>query len=304
MQKKIFIVSAMLLLSACGDPLAGIDRITDVELAEDNTAARVTPTDEEIAREGFFGTSAATGEDTAPLQAAPEPRKRRGLLGLLRRNDPTPSETEVSDTEKPPQIDADTEVQAAALTPEPVSAPTGFFGRKRPKGTAKPSNGPDAQVVPYGTVLPYGVVARVCDAKGKSLGQKVDQASAKGYALYDSTPGSAVARTYYITGFDDGCPRQVTAANVLLGAPSGYEALHYGPAGAHLTVAATDVAYEKVKSRVCGVRAGKPCGSKMKRMEKTTFFVSAYDSFGNSARWSELLIHDGAVVAMAIKTNG
>ncbi|MGJ8616785.1 MAG: hypothetical protein ACSHWS_08065 [Sulfitobacter sp.] len=260
MRKHAIIAGVVLLLSACGDPLAGIDRISDIELADDEMATRVAPTEEEIAREGFFGTAAATGAVAAPIQTVPEPKKRGGVLGLFRRNASSNNDTSASDT--------------------------------------------DAQTTPFGTVLPYGVVARVCDAKGKSLGQKVDQPVAKGYALYDSAPGSAVARTYYITGFSDGCPRQITAANVLLGAPSSYEALHYGPAGQHLTVAATDEAYEKVKARVCGARPGKPCGSKIRRLEKTTFFISAYDSFGNSARWSELLVHDGEVVASAIKSNG
>ncbi|MGC1496314.1 MAG: hypothetical protein WA790_10940 [Sulfitobacter sp.] len=309
MFKKTIILTTAVALSACGGPLAGLDRIGNIELADEGTAAQAVPTDEEIAREGFFGTPAATGETTTPDLIDVEPKKRSGLLGLFRRDEPKPDDralmagpAQVGDVSQPATEEQNTQTAALNPTPEPKRA--GFLGRSKNPVEQKERTGPDARDVPFGTILPYGVVARVCDAKGKSMGQKVENAPAKGFALYDSTPGSAVARTYYITGFADDCPRQLTAANVLLGAPSRYEELHYGPAGQHLAVAATDEAYEKVKSRVCGARKGRPCGSKMKRLEKTTFFVSAYDSFGNSARWSELLIHDGEVVAAAIKTNG
>lgn len=313
MIKKAIILTALLALSACGDPLAGLDRIGNVELADEGVAAQAVPTDEEIAREGFFGTSAATGGTATPAVVDAEVEQRNGLLGLFRRNGPKTDDTvQVAEPTQGTPVDvalaplatdeANTEIAALIPPPEPKRA--GFFGRNKIPSEEKTRSGPDARDVPFGTILPYGVVARVCEAKGKSMGQKVENAPAKGFVLYDSAPGSAVGRTYYITGFADGCPRQLTAANVLMGAPSRYEELHYGPAGQHLTVAATDEAYEKVKSRICGARKGRPCGSKMKRLEKTTFFVSAYDSFGNSARWSELLIHDGKVVAAAIKTSG
>ncbi len=47
----------------------------------------------------------------------------------------------------------------------------------------------------------------------------------------------------------------------------------------------------------------RPCGSKIAKMEKTTFFLSAYASFGNSKRWTEVLVHDGEVLALAVKSN-
>ncbi|MGB3242960.1 MAG: hypothetical protein WBB25_00380, partial [Sulfitobacter sp.] len=225
-----------------------------------------------------------------------------GLLGLFGRaapQDPVP-EREAGAPE--PDAEKD-DVATAGLTPEPAPEPArkGLFGRKA--GKAKTRSGPDAQDVPYGTVLANGLVARVCQAKGKSLGKLVEKPAVRGFALYDSTPGSAVARTWYVTGFADGCPRQLTGANVLLGSASLYEQLHYGPGGENLPTGETDSAYEGVKRKVCGTGRGKSCGSKIGKMEKSTFFLSAYASFGNSSRWTELLIHDGEVLAVAVKSN-
>ena len=66
---------------------------------------------------------------------------------------------------------------------------------------------------------------------------------------------------------------------------------------------ATDKAYEKVKRQICGAGRRKPCGEQIKKMERSTFFVSAYSRFGNANSWSELLVHDGEVLAAALKTN-
>ncbi|APE44385.1 hypothetical protein BOO69_13945 [Sulfitobacter alexandrii] len=299
MLRFTFLIGAILTLAACADPLDGLDRISDVDLANEDPAARALPTDAEIAREGFFGTGAAAGgegavvpaDETAEDRGTPE--RRGGFLGLFRRGaSDAPSEEDTAQ---------------AALAPETEPEPErngggglfGLFG-----GGDAPRGGTDTREVAYGTVLPYGVIARVCDAKGNPLGPRIENAPARGYALHDSAPGSAVARTFYVTGFSDGCPRQFTAANVLLGAPSLYEQLHYGPGGENLPVGATDRAYEEVKRDVCGAGQGKPCGSRIGRMDRTTFFVSAYDSFGNSSRWTEFLIHDGDVIASAIKTSG
>jgi hypothetical protein len=189
-----------------------------------------------------------------------------------------------------------------AIASDAVPARRGLFGRK-PAATAASRTGPDARDVDYDTVLPFGEVARACVASGRPLGRKVDKAPARGYTLYDTKPDTIAPRTFYITGFNDGCPRQLTAANVLLGSASLYERLHYGPGGENLPVAATDKAYEKIKRRVCGVSRRKPCGSNIRKMERSTFFVTAYSQFGNANSWSELLIHDGEVLAAAIKSN-
>jgi hypothetical protein len=241
-------------------------------------------------------------------------------MGLLRRN-PLAADADVNDADQAVALaleDAATSisdestpveneeesietVQIASLAPEAAPKRRGLFGRAAPKGFGG-AKSTDVTDVAYGTTLPYGVIARSCEARRKPLGRKIESASAKGYKLYDSDPGSIAPRTYYITGFSDGCPRKLTAANVLLGAPSRYEELHYGPTGKDLVHAETDKAYEKLKQKTCRVRKGKPCGSRIGQMDKTTFFVNSYARFDDTGRWSEALIHDGIVIATAIKT--
>ncbi|WP_152541108.1 hypothetical protein [Sulfitobacter noctilucae] len=308
--------SIALLVSACADPLAGVPRISDVDLADTDPAASAIATDSEVAREGFFGSEAATGaQDPAVAAPTAAPTRRGGVLDLFRYRANTPASGGADD---PLSQDAFAAAKAAennaAAAPTERAAPAseaapaparkaGFFGRltARPSAEEKPRSGIDAMEVSFGEVLPYGLIARSCGAKGKSMGRKVENASASGFELYDSNPSATGARTFYITGFKDGCPRQLTAAQVLLGAPSLYEQLHYGPGGEFLPVGATDSAYEKVKGQVCGVRKGKPCGSKMRRLERSTFFVNAYASPTANNSWSELLIHEGVVVASSIK---
>ncbi len=160
----------------------------------------------------------------------------------------------------------------------------------------------DVRDADFGAVQHFGEVARVCEAKGRDLGQQVNETAAKGYHLYDSEPGSSGARQYYITGFADGCPRQITAANVLLAGASDYEQFRFGPAGENLPYGETDAVYEKIKGQVCGTRRGQPCGRRVAALDKSTFFVSAYERFGETSRWSEILVHDGAVMAIAMKS--
>lgn len=305
-------------LAACGDPLASVDRLSEVELAEDDPMAQALPTEEEVAREGFFGTTAAD-PDAPPSEApAAEAPRRGGLLGLFRRQpeapEAQPTAPVVQDTTETPaeaaQTEAQTgEVQLAGLPPE-TAAPQrgGLLGLFAPRGTGstETASAPESALpeVPYGTVIPYGEVARSCDARGRNLGSKIENAPARGYRLYDSAPGTAGLRTYYITGFPDGCPRQITAANVLLGAPSLYEKLHYGPTGAHLASGETDAAYERVKRKICGKSKGRPCGGKIGEMDRTTFFITSYPRLGSTPRWSEVLIHKGEVMASGFKSAG
>lgn len=333
MLKKLCLMALLASLAACGDPLRNLDRLSDVDLAETEPVAQALPSEDEIAREGFLGTTAADPETNTAAQlqpADPAPERTGGFLGLLRRvvpnTDPAPQDAAaiapaVLDAETAPQTPleqtttvletnpedpaTDEPVLLASLTPteEPPRKRAGLFARIASPQKDKPRTGPDAADVSYGTVLPYGVIARVCEARRKPMGRKVEKANARGFALFDSNPDSAAPRTFYLTGFPDGCPRQLTAASVLLGAPSFYEQLHYGPAGKHLAYGSTDKAYEKVKSRVCGARKGKPCGSKIGQLEKSTFFVNTYERLGGNARWSELLIHDGEVLAASLKSN-
>lgn len=392
------VLIAMIALAACGDPLARVERISDVELAEE-PVAQALPSEEELAREGGFfsrilrrdpaqaeidAAVASAGQALTPEAAAApagsepvaadttddtsapgtartevsaeaktaQPERKSGLLGWLRpakQGPDAPVEapaTEVADADpvaetQKTEADGAASVAAADALVEPAKR-RGIFGLgRRAKdettagvrtasiapgaetelplvqvnpaerggqqgGAARPSRrgGIDAIDVPFGTVLSYGEVARVCDAERKPLGRKLDKAPArgKGYALYDSNPDSAGPRTFYVTGFSDGCPRQFTAALALFGAPSMHEQLRYGRPGSEYPYSSTDKAYEKVKSSVCGVSKRKPCGSKISQLERSTVFISTYERFSDNARWADILIHDGVVLAAAIKT--
>lgn len=277
-----------LALAGCGDPLDKVEHIQDVDLAEDQPAAAVVTSPEELDREGgilsalFAGTKPDPDPQTAPAPDAAtppaDPEKRRGLLGLFRGN-----------------AVADDTVQTASLTPDATGR--GIFGTARPAGI-------DMLDVPVGAVLPYGSVARVCDATPRNMGRKIDKAPARGsgFTLYDSEPQSTGARTFYVTGFADGCARQFTAALAMFGAPSMHEQLRYGRPAEDYPYSDTDEAYEKVKRQICRVGKRKPCGSAIRRLERDTVFVSTYENFGNNARWADILLHDGQVMAAAIKT--
>ncbi len=186
--------------------------------------------------------------------------------------------------------------------PEGAQAPRKTNGPPGPVRVAR--NRPDAQDVPLGTVLPFGQIARVCEAKGKNVGKLVEQAARRGarYKLYDSVPGSASPRTFYVKGFKDNCPRQFTAALALFGTPQLHEQLRYGLPAKEYPYSTTDKAYEVIKSQVCGVARTKPCGPRISRLEQTTVFVSAYENFTENARWADMLLHEGSVLAASLKT--
>lgn len=319
---RLLPVFAVLLgLSACGDPLSGVDRLSDVDVVQTDPSAAALPDAKEIAREGFFGTSAAQG-DPSQQTAAPEatsPEKRRGgfLGGLIQRAataDPAAAvaadvaQAQSQDGTLAPQaseVPAEAPTELAALPPPNDTAPKrGRLGLLRggpPKKDAV-RKGPDARDVAYGGTLAFGEIARVCEARNKSMGKKVDGQGRRGFTLYDSNPGIRDKRTFYVTGFDDGCPRQFTAANALFGAPSFYEQIRFGPAGKHLPYAATDKAYDKVKKTICRVGKKKPCGNKIATLDKGTAFVSAYEFNEHNGKWKEFLVHDGAVLASAVKS--
>lgn len=337
MRKALTGLAITLALAGCGDPLDKVEHIADVELADDQPTAAALPSSEELAREGGFFAGLFNGKETEALdQTAPpeaeatpedmsaedgsgddlataeagaepvdaaatalvEPEKRSGLFGLFRG---APSLQDEAPTAT---------MQTASLSPDiPQAAPQaqvsetkrrGLFGG----GRAGRASGPDMLDVPLGAVMPYGAIARVCDAGRGQLGTKIDKAPARGngFTLYDSNPQSTVARTFYVTGFTDGCPRQFTAALAMFGAPSMHEQLRYGQPSDEYPYSDTDKAYEKIKSQICRVGKRKPCGKAISRLERDTVFISTYEHFGNNARWSDILLHDGQVMAAAIKT--
>lgn len=315
-------------LAACSDPLAGVDRLADVDVVATDPAAAALPDAEEVAREGFLGTSAAQGDVPDGVAAAEaEPQGAGGFFrGLVKRAanvDPAAaiaadvaakqSEQVVIETEAvtttgsaSDAIPVDVPVELAALPAEEAKPRRGGFGLFGGGGAAKkdkPRTGPDARDVEFGTTLAFGEIARVCDAKGKSLGKKIASLGRRGFALYDSNASIRDKRTFYITGFGDSCPRQFTAANALFGAPSFYETIRFSPAGKHLPYAATDTAYDKVKSKVCRTGKSKPCGSQIGKLDTALAFVSAYEFGEHNGKWKEFLIYDGEVLASAVKSN-
>ncbi|WP_323766399.1 hypothetical protein [Marinovum sp.] len=219
-------------LAGCGDPLSGVGRLSELDLADETPVAVM-----------------------ADPSRAEEPVARPGLLGRM----------------------------------------LGGGGSAK----APPS-------VPAGTLLSFGLVKPVCDLPRDKRGAEIAAFPERraAYRLYDSAPGKTAPHPFYVTGFDDGCARTFTAAVAMFGAPEMHEMLRYGlPAEVH-PYSATDSAYEQIKSRVCRVARGAPCGDRVGKLEKDTVFVSAYEQFGDNARWLEMLLHGGTLVETDVKSGG
>ena len=161
------------------------------------------------------------------------------------------------------------------------------------------ADAPAADGATFGDAVAYGKIARVCDAP-RAPGTRV--AEAGGFTLYDSDPSSTQMRAQYLTGFDDGCARQFSAALVLTGDVKSHELVRYLP-GHPASFNGTDRAYEAIKARYCGVGQGSPCGRKLDSLSRSTTFLTAYRSFGSGPQWVEILLHDGDVAAIDYKTH-
>ncbi|MGK7652006.1 hypothetical protein ACSQ76_06200 [Roseovarius sp. B08] len=276
--RKIALI-CVLALAGCGAPEAEIGRLSEQDVPEDAGRMGAVPGPEaqdEAAGGGFLARLLGGGNPSA---------------------EDAPQET----------AEADASTQTASLTPpetygasrEVERAPRkrGLFGLLGGGGNT-PAEGATSEVAP-GTVLPYGRVARVCGMSDRQMGRRVETYPERRgtYALYDSSPGSTALRTFYLTGFDDGCARQFSAAVAVLAGAESHEQLRYGlPAEVH-PYSTTDKAYEDLKSRVCRVGRGKPCGNRIGRLENDTVFVSIYERFGSNAQWNTVLVHDGDVLA-------
>ncbi|MCR9110637.1 hypothetical protein [Marivita sp. XM-24bin2] len=322
----VILILSGLLAGCASDPLSGVPRLSDTDvsgseiqaaLREDaDPSADDAPALSEPQTTGFFGRlfgRAAAGPDeetvsaedpaesVEPEMGASVPERdaeadatvetavaeppRRGLLGFLSRaarSAQTEGGTQLAAA--PPQTDTD------------AAAPA--------RGGPSP-DAPDYRIVPIGTVLPYGVLARVCDVPNRRLGTRVERYPERGsgYEIYDSEPGNTGPHTFYVTGFDDGCARQFTAALAMFGSPETHERLRYGLPSKVQPYSSTDAAYETLKSRVCRVGKGKPCGSSMSRLARNTAFVSVYERFGSNPVWKTILLHDGKVIETDIRGN-
>jgi hypothetical protein len=337
------IIFLMLSLTACGDPLADFERIDDVELAADAPLAKALPDADDVApTDGLLAglvkrepvtvtpdSGADVAAESAPVAVVEMP-KQGGVAGWLRRvaaAQKTPKALEIvaplaADAVKEPlnvtlaqvpKSNAEV-VRTASRQPEPIEneKPSVLAEPQKRRGlfpnltSEKTRKGPDARDVPVGTILPFGKVARVCEAKDQgALGHLLDRSTAtgRGHKLFDSAPQSVGARTFYVTGFKDNCPRQFTASLALFGSAEVQKQLRYGLPSKSYPYSTTDKAYDKVKSAVCGVGKNQPCGARpMSKLTRNTVFISTYERFSSNARWADILLHDGAVAAAAIKT--
>ncbi len=279
---------------------------TPAESATETTAETTTRTSDAPATQDEA--IAAAVAEAAPVSApAPTEDPKSKLFGFLKpKAQKEPALAELADPEKIAPAKEATIVQAS-LQAEPEANPSvtaekersafkGLFGKRK----AAALTGPDAALVEPGIALPFGVIARVCKLKKSEMGREVERSSdGKGkFRLYDSAPGNTAMHTYYITGFDDGCPRQVTAALAMFGDVARHEFLRYGEHSKGQSWSETDTSYEKIKRKVCKVGKGKPCGSNLAKLEKSTSFLTVYSAFVGAPTWRNILLHDGSVVAM------
>ncbi|MFK7939814.1 MAG: hypothetical protein AB8B82_10565 [Roseovarius sp.] len=248
--------------------------------------------------------------DIAASSPAPE---QAGLLALFTHAvTPKQKPAPVSDTSQAVEValadpDQITETTQASLpaTPQAEADPDPAPGTKHKSifGITKPKPQPAVSEIPPGTVLPYGKLARICGVPKRDMGKQVAQfpENRPKHRIYDTAPGSTAPHTFYVTGFDDGCARQFTAALAMFGSVEMHELLRYGLPAEVQPYSDTDKAYETLKSRVCKVPRKKPCGTKISRLGNGTVFISIYERFGSNARWKSLLLHDGEVLAQDIK---
>jgi hypothetical protein len=192
---------------------------------------------------------------------------------------------------------------ALSETPRPETRKrTGVLARLLGGSDADDASGKDEALseVAFGEVLPYGKVKRICGLRRGRLGKVVAKYPDRRpiHKVYDSDPGNTAPHTFYVTGFDDGCARQFTASLAMFGSVEMHERLRYGLPAKVQPYSATDEAYEKVKARVCRVPRKTPCGPRVGRLADDTVFLSIYERFGGNSQWKNLLLHDGAMVAM------
>ena len=271
-------LAVLTVLSACGDPLRDITRLSDVPAS--NPAIAVAPT----------------------LSTADHPQG--GLFARLLNpapNDPTNAAVEaaLAETPTPP-----TEVATAAVDDQPATERGGLFGLFRGGAGQRPRTGPDAMDVEPGTVMPFGQIARVCGMGRSAMGTRVTQAA--GFNLFDTIPNSTAPRPFYVTGFDDNCARTFTGAVVVAGDIETHEFVRYRPSNERIKYTETDNAYEALKASVCRVPRGVPCGERTERLNRDTQFITVYNFFGGTfsavpTKWAQILVHDGEVLSISIK---
>ncbi|WP_417249548.1 hypothetical protein [Celeribacter sp.] len=259
--------------------------------------------------------------DTSAVTATPA---RAGLGGIFSFLKPRPAEEKSPDGEiipaamsaspdgadpetsedfevRPETHGVDPSVEAGDTAPAPRKGLFGGLFAARPNaGGARPHSTASADVT-----LPFGVVGINCDDTPSRVGKKVDGFPREGratWALYDTDPSSTAPRTQLITGFADGCARQITASLVMFGAAGLHEVHRYSDAMKDEPWSRADKAYETVKARACGVKKRTPCpADALPALEQRVTFATVYKQFGGTNGVMELLLGDGKVLAEEVR---
>ncbi|MCF2869669.1 hypothetical protein L0664_01200 [Octadecabacter sp. G9-8] len=287
MRQILLSLGMAVMLSACGDPLRNVTRLSAVDVGA--SAATVTQTPAEA-------TNTGGGLFSRLLNRAPQDPTNAAIEAAL-------ADASVATEPSGDASDEVTEVATVQSTQDrPRRGLAGLF--RRSPDTDVPRSGPDTQDVSAGTVMPFGEIARVCDIRGRALGTQVDTGGP--FKIYDTIPNSTAPRPFYITGFDDNCARTFTGAVVVTGDVETHEFVRYRPSNERIPYSTTDNAYEALKASVCRVGRGQPCGERTARMDSNTHFITVYNFFGGTfsavpTKWAQILVHDGEVVAMSIK---
>ena len=264
------VLLAALALAACVDPMRDIERLSDADLAEGEAARMAEAADSPaVGGEGFLGQLLGGGTGGGPAEDAPE--------------------TETED-----------EVTLAAAAPAPAPRRGLFGGLFDARAEPTPDqSGPDAVRVPEGMAVPYGAVGTNCAVRRGQMGTRVLAQS--GFEIWDTNPTTTALRTHYITGFDDGCARQFSGALVIASDVGTHEVVRYSDVTVDQPYSEVDTAYEEIKSAFCRVQPRQPCGARLEALGQRTAFLTVYETFGSGPSWVEILLHDGAVAAVARK---
>lgn len=229
--------------------------------------------------------------------------RRAGLGGMFAFLKPKRDEAQVEEVALPVEEGFEARPETHGVAPEMSErdAPSEPKSHKPLFGflQSKPKDAPVSTVKP-GEVLPFGEVGINCEIRPRAMGEKVDQFPREGrpvWQLYDSDPSSTEPRSQYITGFADGCARQVTAALTMFGAAGLHEVLRYSD-HSERDWSQADKTYERIKRQACGVGRGEYCpAGSLDTLERQVAFVSVYPYFGAEENWLELLLHDGQVMS-------
>lgn len=293
-------------LSACGlqqgaGPEADVPTLSQLDMDGAPGQAEIAASEDQAADQPLTD-AAGLGGRPVDTDAAPD----GGLLGFFRRSAeaaaPATPETSADRARDSVLASLPAETRAVPADPAPAASGGGGFLAGLLGGGGGGGNAPAAlSEVGPNEAVPFGTMARLCGVDVGRLATAIE--THQRYRLYDTAPGQTSPRNWYVTGFDDGCARQFTAALALFGSVETHESLRYGAASGDLPMTATDAAYKDVKSRVCRVGRNAPCGARLGRLDRTSVFVTVYERFGGTARWMNAFLHDGDVAAIDIASN-